>query len=1033
MRRLIRRRHQRLAKFDQTLTELGLPIIDLATNPDPYHPWKVRNSLVERQVSDLELRDAMLSVALRHMVRHRGWRSPYASVASLHAAKEPSPEFRKFIASVSAKTGQPVDPELTVAQIVFRALDTKLRPKIRGAGGILEDKVHQSDNVRELARIWQTQALPAEWFQKVVNSMFYARSPKGSAAARVGHDPLDRRYRRAEKASLAFQRFRVTSIVANLRIKESGEERPLTAAERREAVSFLWGADSATVTWDDVATRLGVSRRGLVGTAQATADGERAGARPPINVTGERIRDSKIAELKARWNVEDTAGQEAIIAALSNGASLDDVDPEAFNRASEFIASLPEETLGKVDDLRLPEGRAAYSASTLRRLTRRMEASEDDLHQARKAEFGVDDSWHPPAVPIGEPVGNPAVDRVLKIFARWLAAVETKWGPPLSVNIEHTRDGLISEATARKIDRENNQRAARNQELQRDMARHLQELRAAQSLNGAFFDDDEVLSPSASRARIARYRAFTRQQGRCLYCGTPLEFMAMELDHIVPRAGQGATNAQVNLAAVCGPCNRSKGKVPFTVWASKGERPGVTLEGAIQRSREMFGLGRKSRDEAAFISAVVARLKRTDSDEEIDNRSIEAVGWMANELRARVDQHFRDQDAATTVNVFRGQITSDARKASGIEGRMMLIGGAPGKNRLDRRHHALDAATIAMLRPGVAQALAVRSNLRRSQELAGRRPDEDSWKEFRGTNPELFDQWKVHMVALAGLVQEQLDEDRVPVFEFLRLKLGSSKGHEDIIRSFRGRTEGGQWVPTPVVRVGDQIAVDTIDRSATPAQWIALTRAPGYDPEVGLPADSTRRIRVQHSHLGPDDVLDFFPTSSGCVAVRFGYSELGAAFHHARIYRCIKLLKSGKQSPFYAMMRVYQVDLLRHRAEDLFAVDIPPQAISRRAAEPRLREALAAGRAEYMGWLVTGDELLLDMSSQHNGAVGELLEAFPNTNRWSVDGFFNPARLRLRPKLLSAEGLQDDSPPGVRGLIEGGGWRPSISVVFGDC
>ncbi|MDR1189358.1 MAG: HNH endonuclease, partial [Bifidobacteriaceae bacterium] len=639
MRRLIRRRHQRLASFDRTLTGLGLPIVDLESNPDPYHPWKARNALVEARVDDPALQRSMLSVALRHMARHRGWRSPYASVASLHTAQGPSSEFRKFVASVSAKTGEVVDPDLTVAQMVVRALNTQLRTQLRGVGGILEDKVHQSDHVRELARMWQVQELPQESFHAVVNALFHAKSPKGSAAMRVGKDPLDRRYRRAEKASLAFQRFRVVSIVANLRIKEAGQERPLTPAERREAVGFLWGASGQSVTWDDVAARLGVSRRSLSGTAQPTADGERASSRPPVNVTGERIRDCGITDLVARWDMETEAGQEAIIAALSNGADLDNVDPGASNRAAEFIASLPEETLGKLDALKLPEGRAAYSAQTLRRLTRQMESSEDDLHEARKAEFGVDDSWHPPAVPIGEPVGNPAVDRVLKIFARWLAAVEDRWGTPISVNIEHTRDGLLSEATARKIDRENNQRAKKNQDLRRDLARHLEELRVAQRLDHAFTEDSEVLNAGISRASVARYRSFTRQQGRCLYCGTPLEFLAMELDHIVPRAGQGATNTQTNLAAVCGPCNRAKGKMPFALWVAKGDRPGATLAGAVQRAHEMFGLGRTSREETAFIAAVVTRLKRTEADEEIDNRSIEAVGWMANELRARVDQH----------------------------------------------------------------------------------------------------------------------------------------------------------------------------------------------------------------------------------------------------------------------------------------------------------------------------------------------------------------------------------------------------------
>ena len=63
---------------------------------------------------------------------------------------------------------------------------------------------------------------------------------------------------------------------------------------------------------------------------------------------------------------------------------------------------------------------------------------ECDLHTARKVAFGVDDSWTPPAEPIGAQTGNPGVDRVLKQVARWLAACEKRWGAPESVNIVST-------------------------------------------------------------------------------------------------------------------------------------------------------------------------------------------------------------------------------------------------------------------------------------------------------------------------------------------------------------------------------------------------------------------------------------------------------------------------------------------------------------------------------------------------------------------------------------------------------------------
>jgi CRISPR-associated endonuclease Csn1 len=103
-----------------------------------------------------------------------------------------------------------------------------------------------------------------------------------------------------------------------------------------------------------------------------------------------------------------------------------------------------------------------------------------------------------------------------------------------------------------------------------------------------------------------------------------------------------------------------------------------------------------------------------------------------------------------------------------------------------------------------------------------------------------------------------------------------------------------------------------------------------------------------------------------------------------------------------------------------------------RTAEPRTCAAILAGQAEYIGWLVEGDELLLDMSSQAKGQVGEFLEAFPGTARWRLAGF-SPAQLRLRPRQLAAEGLAEDASEAVRKVVDRPAWRPSVDVVMGKC
>ena len=45
-------------------------------------------------------------------------------------------------------------------------------------------------------------------------------------------------------------------------------------------------------------------------------------------------------------------------------------------------------------------------------------------------------------------------------------------------------------------------------------------------------------------------------------------------------------------------------------------------------------------------------------------------------------------------------------------------------------------------------------------------------------------------------------------------------------------------------------------------------------------------------------------------------------------------------------------------------------------------------------------------------------------------GFPHPAKLRLRPYLLSAEGLDKEASKEMTDLLDGQGWRPAVNVVF---
>ena len=771
------------------------------------------------------------------------------------------------------------------------------------------------------------------------------------------------RQTRAPKATDAFQRFRVISVLANVRIKVGAGQRSLTVGERRSAYEYLMACTPRTdPTWADVAKHLGLPRGALSGTASRDDDAqERMPLRPPVHSTNHAIEGAgkKLTMLKEWWEIAADDARDALIKLLVDGEQ--DGDTAAGVAAWEFLNELNEEALSALDGLDLAAGRSAYSLPSLRALTQQMLNTTDDLHAARKSVFGIDDSWTPPAEPIGAPVGNPAVDRVTKIVARWLQAAESEWGAPTAITIEHVREAFLSESVVRERDREMRQRFDANE-------------RTRLMLKSGESDPTRVRN-----ADVRRYQALVRQKGQCAYCGDTITLTTSEMDHVVPRKGVGSTNTRSNLLAACLPCNRSKGKIPFAVWADQSPRPGVSVAEAIARTKFWTkDPGASPRSWRVFLKEVQERLARTDEDPEIDARSMESVAWMANELRDRIAARFTN----AKVSVYRGAVTAGAREAAGIAEKIPFLGGG-GKTRLDRRHHAVDAAVVALLDESVARTLAERNNLREAQSY---KPDpSNDWRDYRGNGPQArarFEIWRSRMDKLAALLATAFEEDRVVVMENLRLRLGDGKVHDDTIHQLSRR------------RVSDAFSRSEIDAASTPALWTALTRDPDYSAEEGLPANPNRQLRLHGTRLGPDDVIEFFDKPRAALAVRGGWAQLGDSIHHARIYRW-----EERGTVKYGMLRVFTADLLRHRDENLFTVEPKPSWISMRAAHPSIGRADLSEK-EYVGWLVPGDELLVD------NLDAPIVPAVGSVRRWRVRGFEDASRFNVSPVVLAEEGLE---------------------------
>ena len=1004
---------KRLAELEKWLSAQGWS--GLSENRNPYLPWLARKRLVTEKISDESELNAHLATALRHLARHRGWRNPYVRVSSLYLPNKPS-EFMigdadgrrvaGFKQRVESRTGLQYNDDVTPAELAVSAIQFKNRIPLRMGKTeksgterefkFIGGKLLQSDNANEIHAYSRTQGLSHALTKKMIDLVFAAESPRGSWRSKIGIDPLTG-CPRALKASDAFQRFRMVSVLANVRLKTSDTLRRLSSDELNKAYEYLLQLEPGErPAWGDIAEVIGCTRQSMVGAATTTAMGEeRMPLYPPVHVSDHAFRGLKLADIADHWKGSDGQTRDALIALLVDG--FEDENTRAGVDALSLVNGLDEGQLGGLDKLDLPPGRSAYSLETLRKLTQHMLSTGDDLQLARKAIFGVGDDWVPPAEPIGAPVGNPSVDRVLKIIARFLSAAESEWGPPRRVIIEHVRDAFSSEAKAREVDRENDKRFKAKLE-QRLTVREMVKA------DGRVRDSD-----------VRRFEAIQRQNGQCLYCGDAITYETTEMDHIVPRSGAGSSNMKANLAAVCMPCNRSKSGIPFRRWADSSARSDISVDAAVGRTKFwQRDNGVPLKLWARYLREVRDRLERAEEDPEIDSRSMESVAWMANELRDRIAAHLKSYNTSSVhkqVFVYRGALTAEARKAAGVEGRIPWIGGG-GKTRLDRRHHAVDAAVLTLLDESVARTLAERVSLREAERY--RRDGVQTWKSHSGSTPaaqERLTRWRADMEQLTDYLVLAFEQDRVVVSQNLRLRLGDGRVHDDTIKPMVRR------------RVGEAFTRDEIDAASTPQLWVALTRDPEFDDNRGLPANPERRLRVRADWYDANDQIDLFGTRHAALAVRGGWARLGDSIHHARIYRW---QEKGKTR--YGMLRVFTTDLREHAHENLFSVEPHPSWISMRTAHPAIGRS-DLSQKEYVGWLVPGDEILVRAGAPESVALGKI-------SRWRVRGFEDESRLNLEPRYLAKEGLgrflelsELDDEKAVREIVEGRG-RRSVNDFF---
>lgn len=1074
-RRRLRHRREQRAAVDQYLVDRGFPLIEDTTGTRRIDPWEARSRLVNGVIADDDTFNELFSVAVRHISRHRGWRNPFLGTERLYGVTAPSDALTAAVEEAktrypgilipddatvgqfgqavqqhvgnrektrgttkAVKIGESTLTEDTIGSVVEGSAKDKA---IRLVGALSTYKLRQSDNARELERIFEVQRIddPELTVTELIDVVFHQEPAKGAAESIIGKDALVSGRRRVWKADENYQCYRIAAQLANARVVDGqGAQRRLSVAERQNAFELLvdWSKKD-NPTWSQIEEVVGLEPGQLKAPVGIEDDGEDLTGGPCINTTYRQLSTmtgSVLKPLREWFTNAEAEGREAMLYRLfSNVEQPSSIYDEEID---DLVAGLDTDGLEKLDGVTVGSGRGAYGSETCRELTEHILSTEGDLHDARRALYDVPVDWAPQAAGLTDRTGNASVDRTLGAVTRWLGACERRWGPPARITVENGRDGLTSTKTKMNRDKDAKRVAKRRREQSHRVAE-------------AFGLDPQS---QVGFAHHRKYDAMTRQKGQCFYCGCTVTMDVAEMDHIVPRSGPGSTTTRENLVATCPRCNADKSNQRASEWIRSSSIPGVSMEEVIDRIQH-WGTSpgadptSATKDLVKLKNAVISRVKRKTNDSAIDNRSVESMSWMSTEIRRRLVQHYADRGVAVTVATFGGATTAEARRtwvagdsqdtAVSVNTMIEMVGGT-GKVRLDRRHHALDAAVIAVMRPMVAEVLAQRRALRDDARLgmspaksAGTGVVYGAWRRFDGVDAahkKAFGAWCGRMVSVIDLFQQALDTDSVHVTRNLRVRLGDGGNAATVMKNKRRKLHS-KW------------SVDDVNRVADRRVWTALTRLPDFDWATGLPVNKQRSISVQGTEYGPKSRLEVM--GSPGVAVRGGYVPVGSSYHHIRLHTFVD--GRGRAQPYAE--RVFTHDLLsKHlRHQDLLTVELPPYSLSRRFSVARDSAmgaagvvARRAGATRFVGSLLVGDEL--HMTEQDavrlvgKGKLKALQEEIGPIACWLVKGLGENGSVEMSPYRLAEEGVEDRHCSVTAGTPAGDAmsarFRPALSGIF---
>jgi CRISPR-associated endonuclease Csn1 len=687
-RRVIQRRARRKQRMLNYLVKLKLLPQELSGHTQPEvilndlgDPYQLRKKSLDSALSAHEMGRVLL-----HLVQRRGFLSNRKTLigdmvddpdvldaleelegdgdTSTEGAKEET-TFKKDISELRNRIEE--TGSRTLGEYLA-GLDqhTSKRNRTHDGGHLRTDRKMYFD---ELNEIWEVQEafhdqLNSEVKEQIDQIIFFQR-PIRLRSDRIGKCSLEPTRKRCRIGRLEYQRFRYLQDINHLTYFDPYQEKNVTLTTAQRDILIAHFEDKASLTFAQLRLLLGFGRDKTYSFNLETDNKKLKG-----NIT--RI---KIKSVCPQWDDFSEEEQYSLIEDLLTINKKSVLKARLINHWK-----LPLEIAINLCFLEFEPGHGNLSVKAINKLLPFLEDGCIYSDAREKAGYGYEKEEIVASDKLGKPpeTSNPIVNKGLQEVRRVVNALIKEYGKPDIIRVEMARDLEMNTKRYKQQQQQQNKNTKANDVAQEEFEKigktnpHLK------------------LRTYASRQDKLKYRLWKDQDTRCAYSGRGISLSILfsgeiEIDHILPYS-QSLDDSYMNKVVCYAAENQKKGQATPRDAFSKDEEKWNQITQAISRWDRSI----QSKKNRFYQQADDVQARDFISSQLNDTRYITSV---ALEYLSTL---------GSDITTCKGQITAWLRHQWGLNS---LIGLSDKKERIDHRHHAIDAAVVATVDRGFYNTL----------------------------------------------------------------------------------------------------------------------------------------------------------------------------------------------------------------------------------------------------------------------------------------------------------------------------------------